>query len=86
VTNRIAFVSAWTDGFKVIDVADPAKPKPIASVATEGNAVWLKVAAGYAYVPISEAGLAIFDITDPTVPRLVSTFRCLEIMPMWQQI
>ena len=75
VTNRIAFVGAWTSGLQVIDVGDPMNPKRIAGLPTEGNAAWLEVANGYAYVPISEAGLAIYDVGDPSAPRLVSTFE-----------
>jgi hypothetical protein len=70
VQFRYAFVTD-DDGFKVLDIAEPTKPKLIS-----GAFVPLKsphrfyLARTYAYVADGEDGLAFIDITNPEKPRL----------------
>jgi hypothetical protein len=70
VQFRYAFVTD-DDGFKVVDITDPAKPRLI-----PGATVLLKhaqrfyLARTYAYVADGEDGLAFIDITNPEKPKL----------------
>jgi hypothetical protein len=70
VQFRYAFVTD-EDGFKVVDITDPAKPKliPGATVPLK-HAQRFYLARTYAYVADGEDGLAFIDITDPEEPKL----------------
>jgi hypothetical protein len=70
VQFRYAFVTD-EDGFKVVDITDPAKPKflPGATVPLK-HAQRFYLARTYAYVADGEDGLAFIDITNPEKPKL----------------
>jgi hypothetical protein len=70
VQFRYAFVTD-DEGFKVVDVTDPTKPKliPGATVPLK-HAQRLYLARTYAYVADGEDGLAFIDVTDPEKPKL----------------
>jgi len=70
VQFRYAFVTD-DEGFKVLDVTEPAKPKliPGAFVPLK-HAQRFYLARTYAYVADGEDGLAFIDISNPEKPRL----------------
>ena len=70
VQFRYAFVTD-DDGFKVLDVTEPARPKliPGAFVPLK-NAKRFYLARTYAYVADGADGLAFIDITNPEKPKL----------------
>ena len=70
VQFRYAFVTD-DDGFKVVDITDPTKPKliPGATVPLK-HAQRFYLARTYAYVADGEDGLAFIDITNPEKPKL----------------
>jgi hypothetical protein len=70
VQFRYAFVTD-DEGFKVFDITDPAKPRPIPDATVPlKHAQRFYLARTYAYVADGEDGLAFIDITNPERPRL----------------
>src|SRR5205085_10469906 len=64
-----------SDGVKVIDVTDPARPRAVEGAVVplaEANNIYL--VRTYAYVAAGKQGLAILDIENPEKPRLDQTF------------
>ncbi len=72
VQFRYAFVSD-DDGVKVVDIADVAHPRIVATVPL-GHAGRLYAARTYLYVPDGPKGLAIVDIANPEKPALTGHF------------
>ena len=75
VQFRYAYVTD-DEGFKVVDISDPAKPRliPGATVPLK-NAQRFYHARTYAYVANGAEGLAFIDITNPEQPRLERMFN-----------
>ena len=67
-----AFV-ACEDGLRVVDTSDPSMPEVVASVPTPNRARGLALTANLACVAAEDAGILIFDVSDPTSPLLVNT-------------
>lgn len=67
-------------GLQVIDVADPAQPRPLATFATPALPVNVDARPGLAAVagsdPVPE--LTLVDITDPAAPRALASIRLPE--------
>jgi hypothetical protein len=59
--------------FFIVDVSDPLAPAPLAMYDSgeQGYPERVRVRGGYAYVAAYDAGLQIFDVSDPTDPQLV---------------
>jgi len=72
---RYLFVTG-ADGFTVVDVTQPARPKlvPGARIAL-ADAQKLFIARTYAYVANGSAGLAIIEIEKPERPKLLATWN-----------
>jgi hypothetical protein len=68
VQFRYAFLCD-TEGVKVLDVTNLAKPLPVASLAVE-DAQSIYLARTYAYVAAGSKGLVILDITRPREPHI----------------
>ncbi|MDB6123177.1 MAG: hypothetical protein JWQ71_2170 [Pedosphaera sp.] len=70
VQFRYAFVTD-DEGFKVVDITDPIKPKliPNATIPLK-NAQRFYLARTYTYVANGPEGLAFIDITNPEAPKL----------------
>jgi hypothetical protein len=67
------YVGASTDGFKIIDVANPTAPALLGS-ATADYAKDAVVSGTIAYVPEWNAhGVAIFDVSNPASPTRIGT-------------
>ena len=58
----------------IVDVADPLRPVPVASVDLAGEARALAVADGLAYVAAGEAGLRVIDVSRPAAPVEIAFF------------
>jgi len=70
VQFRYAFVTD-DEGFKVLDVTNPAKPRLIPGATVQlKHAQRFYLARTFAYVADGEDGLAFIDITNPEKPRL----------------
>jgi hypothetical protein len=79
ITSTHAFVAASETGLHVVDIADPAFPRQVASDSS-GPAWGVAIDGRYAYVAEWNArnhfeddsqGLRVIDIADPTLPRPV---------------
>ena len=56
-------------GISVVNIADPASPREVASLVTPGYAWRVAVVGATLYVAARDAGLRIIDISDPLHPR-----------------
>jgi hypothetical protein len=74
-------------GMHVIDVSDPANPIQVGEADTTGHcpqASSIVIKGSYAILGDMQNGLCVVDITDPTDPRLVSTWR--DIPPVYDMV
>jgi hypothetical protein len=71
VRGPYAFIAAGTAGLQVVSVADPHLPAVVGSLLLNGIADEVTIHDNRAYV-VDEVGVAIVDISNPRVPRLVS--------------
>jgi hypothetical protein len=67
VVGTLVFVPARAAGLQIIDVANPAAPRIIATLDTPGNASGVAVANGWAWVADGNAVVAV-DVRTPTRP------------------
>ncbi len=75
VQFRYAFITD-DQGFKVLDITEPAKPRPVPGAFIPlRHAQRFYLARTYAYVADGADGLALIDITNPEKPRLKSLFN-----------
>jgi hypothetical protein len=63
----------WIAGLKVIDVADPAHPRPLSTYETSGRFADVAVPGDYAYVA-GDGGLSVIDVSDPAQPKSVGSY------------
>lgn len=64
ITNSdYGYVAASDQGFQIYNISDPANPLFLTYFDTDGSALGLDVADGYAYVADDENGLVILDIS-----------------------
>lgn len=62
-------------GLRVINIADPARPRLVAGIASPYSSENVAAAEGYAYVAEFAQGLWVVDVSDPTNPRSVARCR-----------
>ena len=63
------------DGLKVLDISEPAKPRPVRGATVKlRHATKLYVARTYAYIADGADGLAIVDVENPEHPKLDQHF------------
>jgi len=74
VIDNLAYVAAWGDGLRIIDVSDPKVLRLLASVDTPGQARGIWMAGGRAYIADGEYGLQIIDVSHPDAPKLLGTY------------
>jgi hypothetical protein len=78
VSASYAYLAFGEDGFLVIDVSDPARPRlaGACSYSTQQDVQSVTLAGNYAYVTDSEGGsLHVIDVTDPTNPKPVTAIK-----------
>lgn len=63
VKGNYIFACGWEKGFYVVDVNDPANPLPIDHYQTPSRADAVFVDGHYAYVPTSDCGFSIIDVS-----------------------
>ena len=83
VSQGYLFIANWSDGFKVIDVNDPANPQLAAEIEFPGQCWDLSISGDFVYLGNSEEGLRIIDISQPTAPLHIATFQPPE-MPLFE--
>jgi len=80
LSGNYAFVAVDSHGMLVIDVSDPANPKEVKEVPAWSDTRWLKsgghmvlsqVRGNILYLSATEDGLYIYDINNPTDPKLI---------------
>jgi hypothetical protein len=76
-----AFVAAGSQGMCVVDVADPAEPKTVGTLASfDARAV--DCAGDYVYLADGEKGLKVIDVSEPSRPQQVGfriTFAAQDV-------
>jgi len=80
-----AYVTTYSSSLRIIDVRDPASPVYMGTLAFNGYVSDVRAAGEYLYVgfkartdwylPLYQAGLGIFDISNPAEPALVSFYE-----------
>ena len=60
---------------QVYDVSDPASPVPVATYPTPGDAQRVDLKGALAYVADGPEGLTVVDLSTPTHPQVVGTFK-----------
>ena len=75
LSGKYAYVAAGGRGLQVIDVSDPAQPKPAGEYSSGGMAQDVVVVGTTAYIADSTAGLQVIDISNPTTPKLLSEYQ-----------
>lgn len=78
VQENYAYIGASAAGFRVLDVSDPSNPFEAGVYETAepstteyfgpGRAEGIEIEEGYAYVILTEKGLQIVDVSNPTAP------------------
>ncbi len=72
IDGDIAYVADWFAGLHLYAVEDPARPRLLASLNTDGSAKGVVVRDGIAFVADDDHGLQVVDVRDPSEPRLVA--------------
>lgn len=62
----------YRHGFQVFDLSEPADPKLLGALATDGQVFQIRVVGEIAYLANGLGGLEIVDISDPRSPELIS--------------
>ncbi|MGD8569902.1 MAG: Calx-beta domain-containing protein [Gammaproteobacteria bacterium] len=79
VKDDYAYVAAG-GVLSIVDISNPAKPTQVSYYESNpsGSVVGIAVSGNYAYLADSTAGLQILDISDPTLPKLMSSISPLD--------
>jgi len=75
VRDGIAYVACGSAGIALIDVGDPAAPKPLALIDTPGSALRLSVAGNLLAVADGALGVVVLDLSDPRRPTPRAAWR-----------
>ncbi len=62
----------------VLDISDPARPRPVGELAGLGNVRQIVARRGVAYVTAREDGLFVIDVHDPASPKLLRHYDTIE--------
>jgi hypothetical protein len=68
LAGHYAYVAYRFSGLQIVDISEPAFPKPIGSYNTPGEARGVTVQDSFAYVADADSGLIIVNIHDPQRP------------------
>jgi hypothetical protein len=72
VVGDRGYLTDYSTGLLLIDLADPADPQIIASLDTPGGANGVAVSYPYAFLAEGFSGLQVIDISDPASPAFVA--------------
>lgn len=70
--GRWCYLADGLSGMKVVDIADPTRPRQVAEYLLPGKTVSLCLLEKHLVVALEGGGLALFDRSDPGAPRLLS--------------
>jgi hypothetical protein len=74
VSGNYAYVSEFSAGLQVVNVANPAQPTLVGSYATPGSAFRVFVTGNYAYIADGTGGIQIINVTNPSQPTLTGHY------------
>jgi hypothetical protein len=75
VIGSYAYVADWLDGgLQIINVSNPNAPTFVGGYNSPGTAERIFVSGNIAYLADGTSGLAIFDISNPAAPVLLTTY------------
>jgi hypothetical protein len=84
------YIAAGSAGLRILDVADPARPVPLADLDLPGQAQDVRVQAGQALVAAGDAGVFQVDVSSPgrpvvvgANPGVVEAYRVAGQSPTW---
>src|SRR5262245_13340117 len=72
VSGSYAYIEAWDDGLKIVDISTPTSPKLVAAVNTD-RIEGLVVVGNYVYTA-GWRGLKVIDVSSPETPTVVGSF------------
>lgn len=70
IKDKTVFVSDPLSGVRIINVTSSESPSQISSIEETGRVTGICSAGDFLYLGTSDAGLKIYDISDPSAPRL----------------
>jgi hypothetical protein len=74
VSDKYAYISTLS-ALKIIHIENPFNPKYIKDFKIPNITVWdIHVSGKYGYVVSRNSGIQVIDLTDPTTPKLISTY------------
>ncbi len=80
--GRYAYVAAMGEGLRIVDLESPGGPSLVGSVSVPDRCLRsIAVSGQYVYGGTGDGqtgGLAVFDVSNPTLPQLVSTLQMYE--------
>lgn len=77
VRDGLAYVAAGVGGLIVVDIRDPAAPRPAGRAPLPGVAARVVLQGRYAYVASGARGMRIVDVADPAAPREVGFYQAI---------
>jgi hypothetical protein len=72
VTGSYAYIAAGTDGFRIVDLTDPANLS-VTGLLEKPDSVAVKVRGDYAFLACKDKGLSVINIMDPGTPFTTGT-------------
>jgi hypothetical protein len=69
VAGHHIFVADRLAGLQIVDVADPAKPRLVATLDTPGAALDVALQGPLAFVADGDRGVRVVDVSEPAAPR-----------------
>jgi hypothetical protein len=83
VAHDYVYIGKYPNGFEIVSVRDPARPKKISALNTRGAVVAVAVDGAFACISESDAGLRFIDVRDPVNPKLLSTWTSPNHWATW---
>jgi hypothetical protein len=72
--GNLAYIASWNNALTIVNVANPANPTFVGSLALTGYMQGLTVSGNLAYVTIWMDGMRIINVANPAAPTQVGTF------------
>jgi hypothetical protein len=73
IAGSYAYMADGTAGLTIVNIADPAHPFVVATIATGDHTSSVAVAGSYAYVAV-RSNLKIIDVSNPAAPSIEGTY------------
>jgi hypothetical protein len=75
--TRLAYVAAGAEGFRIIDISNPAAPVEAANAPTAGDATSVAIDGNDVFLGSAGSGYMIFEVNPTTVPVLFQRFQAM---------